>query len=114
MQYAVHPLNIQLVVVVRGLKKQQAAALTNFVGCFILALSYFSLLLLSALNDLTGPSAGPLARTTYYIPFNIQSNLFYKLGSKCLDYQTYISEKSAIGTARFIFTQIVVLIAIHI
>ena len=25
----------------------------------------FSLLLLSALNDLTGPSAGPVARTTY-------------------------------------------------
>ena len=29
-----HPLNIQPVVVVRGLKRQQVAALTNFVGCF--------------------------------------------------------------------------------
>ena len=29
----------------------------------------FSLLLLSALNDLTGPSAGPLAQTTSSIPF---------------------------------------------
>ena len=47
--------------------RQQAAASTNFVGCFLLSLSYFSLLL-SALNDLTGPSAGPLARTTYSIP----------------------------------------------
>ena len=43
------------------LKRQQAAALTNFVGCFLPALSCFSLLLLSTLNDLTGPSAGPLA-----------------------------------------------------
>ena len=51
------PLNIQPVVVVRGLKRQQA--LTNFVGCFILFL--FSLLLLSALNDLVSHSAGPLA-----------------------------------------------------
>ena len=44
------PLNIQPVVVVRGLWRQQAAALTNFVGCFLLALFYFffSLLLLSA------------------------------------------------------------------
>ena len=64
------PRNIQPVVVVMGLKRQQAAALTNFVGCFLLALSYFSLLL-CALNDLTGPSAGPLARTTYSIPFPI-------------------------------------------
>ena len=55
----------------RGLKRQQAAAFTNFVGCFLLALSYFffSLLLLSALNDLAGPSAGPLAQITYSIPF---------------------------------------------
>ena len=28
-------------------------------------ISFFPLLILSALNDLTGPSAGPLARTTY-------------------------------------------------
>ena len=63
------PLNIQPVVIVRGLKRQQAAALTNFVGCFLLVLSnLFFLLLLSALNDLIGPSAGPLARTTYSIP----------------------------------------------
>ena len=34
------PLNIQPIVVVTGLKRQQAAALTNFVGCFLLALSY--------------------------------------------------------------------------
>ena len=60
------PLNIQPVVVVRGLTRQQTAALTNFVGCFLLALILFLFsLLLSALNDLTGPSAGPLARTTY-------------------------------------------------
>ena len=48
-----------------GLKRQQAAGLTNFVGCFLLALSYFSLLYV--LNDLTGPSAGPLAWTKYSI-----------------------------------------------
>ena len=34
------PLNIQPVVVLRGLKRQQAAALTNFVECFLLALSF--------------------------------------------------------------------------
>ena len=34
-------LNIQPVVVVRGLKRQQAAALPNFVGCFLLPLLYF-------------------------------------------------------------------------
>ena len=56
------PLNNQPVDVARGLKRQQAAASTNFVGCFLLALVFpFSLLLLSALNDLTGPSIGPLA-----------------------------------------------------
>ena len=50
----------------RGLKRQQAAASTNFVGCFLLALSsFFFSLLLTALNDLTGPSAGPLAQLTY-------------------------------------------------
>ena len=54
----------------RGLKRQQAAALTNFVGCFLPALShFFFLLFLTALNDLTGPSAGPLAQITYSIPF---------------------------------------------
>ena len=37
----VGPANIQPVVVVRGLKRQQAAALTNFVGCFLLVLSNF-------------------------------------------------------------------------
>ena len=49
----------------RGLKRQQVAALTNLVGCFF----YCSVLLLffspSALNDLAGASAGPLARKTY-------------------------------------------------
>ena len=67
-----HPLNIQPVVVVRGLKRHQAAALTNFVGCFLLALVsfLFSLLILSALNDLTGPSAGPLAEQHIPIPIN--------------------------------------------
>ena len=57
----------------RGLKRRQAAALTNFVGYFLLALFYFffSLLLLSALNDLIGPSTGLLARTTYCIPIPI-------------------------------------------
>ena len=34
LSYCYYPLNIQPVVVVRGLKKQQVAALTNFVGCF--------------------------------------------------------------------------------
>ena len=50
----------------RGFKRQQAAALTHFVGCFLLAL-LFLFSLLSALNDLPGPSAGPLARITYSI-----------------------------------------------
>ena len=60
------PLNIQPVVVMRGLKRQQAAASTNFVGCFLLILfNFFFSLLLLALNDLTGPSAGPLAQITY-------------------------------------------------
>ena len=60
------PLNIQTVDVLRGLKRQQTAASTNFVGCFLLALSYFFFsLLLTVLNDLTGPSAGPLAQITY-------------------------------------------------
>ena len=54
------PASLPPVVVVRRLKRQQAAAVTNFVGCFLLAQSYFSLLL-SALNDLTGHSSGPLA-----------------------------------------------------
>ena len=36
-----HPLNIQPVDVVSGLKRQQAAASTNLVGYFLLALSYF-------------------------------------------------------------------------
>ena len=39
--YANIPLNIQPIVFVRGLKRQQVAALTNFVRCFFLALSYF-------------------------------------------------------------------------
>ena len=59
------PLNIQPVVVVRGLKRQQVVALTNFVGCFFscsVLLLFFSP---SALNDLAGPSAGPLARKAY-------------------------------------------------
>ena len=62
----VSPLNIQPVVVVRGLKRQQVAALTNFVGCFfsLYLLSFFSS---KVLNDLAGPSAGPLARKTYSI-----------------------------------------------
>ena len=38
------PLNIQPVVVVRGLKRQQVAALTNFVGCFFSLLFLFYLL----------------------------------------------------------------------
>ena len=44
---AVFPLNIQPVVVVRGLKRQQVAALTNIVGCFF---SYSVLLLFSLLR----------------------------------------------------------------
>ena len=35
------PLNIQPVDVVRGLKRQQTAASTNFVGCFLLTLIPF-------------------------------------------------------------------------
>ena len=65
----VDPLNIQPIVIVRGIKRQQAVALTNFVGCFLLALLFLFSLLLFALNDLTGPSAGPLAQITYSIPF---------------------------------------------
>ena len=34
------PLYIQPVVVVRGLKRQEAAAFTNFVGCFLLSRLY--------------------------------------------------------------------------
>ena len=62
------PLNIQPIVVVGGggggLKRQQVAALTNFNSfCWMLFFlfcltSFFSP---SALNDLAGPSAGPLA-----------------------------------------------------
>ena len=60
------PLNIQPVVVVRALKRQQVAASTNFVRRFLFVLFYsFSRLLLSALNDLTGPSTGPLTPITY-------------------------------------------------
>ena len=41
----------------RGLERQQVAALTNFVGCFFfLLLLFFSP---SALNDLAGPVLGP-------------------------------------------------------
>ena len=36
-----NPLNSQPVVIVRGLKRQQAAASTNFVGCFLHALLFF-------------------------------------------------------------------------
>ena len=46
--YHLHSLNIQPVVVVRGLKRQQDAALTNFVGCFFSLLSYFFFLFLGA------------------------------------------------------------------
>ena len=35
------PLNIQPVVVVRGLKRQQVAAFTNFVGCFSCSVFFF-------------------------------------------------------------------------
>ena len=52
-------LNIQPVVVVRGVKRQQTAALTNFVGLFLLTVISFFSLLLSTLNDLTGRRAGP-------------------------------------------------------
>ena len=44
----INPLNIQPVVIVRGLKKQLVAALTNFVGCFFSLLSYFFFLILGA------------------------------------------------------------------
>ena len=37
----------------------------------------FSLLFLSALNDLTGPSAGPLAQITYTIPIPFQLSRHY-------------------------------------
>ena len=61
------PLNIQPVVVVRGLKRQQVAALTNFVGCFFscsVLLLFFSP---SALDGLAGPSAGPLAPKNIFL-----------------------------------------------
>ena len=49
-----------------GALEAASCCLTNFVGYFLLVLSFlFSLLLLSALNDLTGPSAGPLTLTVY-------------------------------------------------
>ena len=47
MQDTPPPPNIQPVVVVRGLKRQQVAALTNFVG-FFFSLSYFFFLFLGA------------------------------------------------------------------
>ena len=60
--------HLGLIVVVRGLKSQQAAASINFVGRFLPILFYFLFLpLLSALNDRTGPNAGPLAQITYSI-----------------------------------------------
>ena len=62
---AVFPFNIQPVVVVRGLKRQQVAALTNFVGCFFFLLCLTSFFSPSALNDLAGPSVGPLVQKTY-------------------------------------------------
>ena len=64
------PLNIQPVVVVRGLKRQQVAALTILLDAFSHSylLSFFSS---KALNDLAGPSAGPLARKTYSVPFQL-------------------------------------------
>ena len=67
------PLNFQPVVILRGLKRQQVAALTNFVGCFFSCSVFFFLALSSfffplVLNDLAGPSAGPLARKTYSSP----------------------------------------------
>ena len=40
-QNKVNPLNIQPVIIVRELKRQQTAASTNFVGCFLLVLFYF-------------------------------------------------------------------------
>ena len=60
---------------VRGLKRQEAAALTYFVGSFLLALSYFFFLSfpLSMLNDLTGPSAGLLSLITF--PFHMQYSI---------------------------------------
>ena len=54
------PFNIQLVDVVREL------ILLDALSCSVLIL--FSLLLLSVLNDLTGPSDGPLAQKSYSIP----------------------------------------------
>ena len=62
----------------RGLKRQLVAALTNFVGCFfsLYLLSFFSSL---ALNDLAGPSAGPLARKTYSIPFHSKVRVVNKV-----------------------------------
>ena len=65
--YGHERVNIQPVAVIRGLKRQQAAALTNYVECFLLALSFLFSLLLSALNDLTGLSTRPLARITYSV-----------------------------------------------
>ena len=64
------PLNIQPVVVLRGLKRQHAAALTNFVRCFLALYHFFFLSLLCLCRmTLPGPSAGPLAGITYSIPY---------------------------------------------
>ena len=68
------PLSIQPVVVVSGLKRQQTAALTNFVGCFLLALSSFFFLL--HLSDLTGPSAELLGQITPSIPLSYQATRY--------------------------------------
>ena len=69
------PLSIQPIDIMRGLKRQQASSSSNFVGCLLLALSYFFFLfLLSVLNDLTGPGAEPLAQIKYSIPCHIHGS----------------------------------------
>ena len=78
-----HPLNIQPVVVVRGLKRQQAAALTNFVGCFLLALFYFFFPSLFCLRWMTllVPALGLWPEQTYSIPCT-ESAFLNRLPSK--------------------------------
>ena len=64
-------LNIQPVVIVRGLKRQQADALTNFVGCFLLALFYFFFLFCLRWMTLLVPVLGLLPEQHIPIPPSI-------------------------------------------
>ena len=73
----------------RGLKRQQVAALTNFVGCFF----FLALLLFfspSALNDLAGPSTGlwPENHTPTYSKIKAFLHHFPSFFGRCSVYVT--------------------------